>query len=310
LESRSISEEAALPSPAQPRSARAYAALAAVCFFWGTTYLAIRMALESFPPLTLVAIRFTVSGSVMLVAAVLSGAHLPRRRELWTSALTGVLLLGASNTCLVFSETWIHSGLAALIIAVSPFWLVGIEALLPGGVGLHRPTILGMLVGLAGVALLVFPDIRGEGFGTGALLVHGFLVLQLGNACWSFGSIYYRRQPAQAHPVVSGAVQQLAAGLVLVVPALLIPQHAIVPTWRGVGGIAYLVVFGSIVGYSAYIYALSHLPVAVVSIYPYVNTIVAVSLGWLFYREPFGIREAAAMLIIFAGVALVKRSSK
>lgn len=310
MESRFTRGDAALPALGQPRAARAYAALAAVCFFWGTTYLAIRMALESFPPLTLVAIRFSVSGSVLLLAAYFSGARLPRRRELWTSALTGVLLLGGSNTCLVFSETWIPSGLAALIIALSPFWLVGIEALLPGGVGLHRPTILGMLVGLAGVALLVFPDIRGEGFGTGALLVRGFLVLQLANAFWSFGSIYYRRQPAKAHPIVSGAIQQLAAGLVVAVPALLIPQHPILFTWRGVGGIAYLVVFGSIVGYSAYIYALSHLPVAVVSIYPYVNTIVAVCLGWVVYREPFGVREAAAMLIIFAGVAVVKRSSK
>jgi drug/metabolite transporter (DMT)-like permease len=300
---------AAKAGAAAPHTARAYAALSAVCFFWGTTYLAIRMGLESFPPLTLVAIRFTVSGSLLLAVAVLSGVKLPPRRELGTSALTGILLLGGSNTCLVFSETWIPSGLAALIIALSPFWLVGTEALLPGGARLHRPTIAGMLVGLAGVALLLLPDLRGQGFGTGALLVRGFVVLQFANAFWSFGSIYYRRQPATAHPIVSGAIQQLAAGLAIAVPALLVPQRAVVLSWRGVGGVAYLVVFGSIVGYSAYIYALSHLPVAVVSIYPYVNTVVAVLLGWWFYREPFGLNEAAAMAVIFAGVALVKRST-
>ncbi|MGD0201125.1 MAG: EamA family transporter, partial [Bryobacteraceae bacterium] len=120
---------------------------------------------------------------------------------------------------------------------------------------------------------------------------------------------YYRRQQTRAHPIVTGAVQQLAAGLVFIPLALLIPQQPMHPTFRGVTAICYLIVFGSIVGYSAYIYALSHLSVAVVSIYSYVNPVVAVFLGWLFYREPFGLREATAMVIILVGVAIVKRYS-
>jgi drug/metabolite transporter (DMT)-like permease len=290
---------------------RSYGALASVCLFWGTTYLTIRMALESFPPLTLVAIRFAVAGAILLVAAILKGAHLPRGRELWGGALTGVLLLGGSNTCLVISETWIPSGLAALFITISPFWLVGMEALMPGGDRLHRPTptILGMLVGLGGAALLVLNSSPGEGLGAGLLALHGFLILQLANACWAVGSIYYRRQPALAHPIVNGAVQMLAAGLVLALAALVIPQHPVTPTFRGIAALVYLIIFGSIVGYSSYIYALSHLRVSVVSIYPYINPAVAVFLGWWFYREPFGVREAMAMLIIFAGVWLVKRAS-
>ncbi len=293
-----------VPPAARAASTSAYGALLAVCFFWGTTYLAIRMALESFPPFAMVAIRFLISGSLMLVGARLIGARLPRGRELRMTALTGVLILGGANTALVMAETWIPSGMAALIISTSPFWLVGIEALLPGGEGLHRPTIVGMLVGLAGAALLVSGDLSTASAG-GSLLA-GFLLLQFGNACWAFGSIFHLRQPTEAHPIVSGAVQQLAAGLALVPVALLFPQHPIVPTFRGVTALLYLVVFGSIVGYSAYIYALSHLPVAVVSIYPYVNPVVAVILGWLFYREAFGLREAAAMGVIFAGVAIVK----
>jgi drug/metabolite transporter (DMT)-like permease len=107
--------------------------------------------------------------------------------------------------------------------------------------------------------------------------------------------------------VVSGAVQQLAAGVAFLLPAMLVPEHPVRWSARGAGALMYLVVFGSIVGYSAYIYAMDKLPVAIVSIYTYVNPVVAVALGWLFYREPFGGREAVAMLVIFAGVALVKR---
>lgn len=294
-------------SGARPRNTHAYIALAAVCFFWGTTYLGIRMSLESFPPLPLVSIRFVLSGGIMLIAARFMGAHLPRGRELWMTSLTGVLILGGANTALVIAETWIPSGLAALIISVSPFWLVGLEAALPGGERLHGPAIAGMIVGLAGAAVLVSADLSSQSVGN--MLLKGFLLLQFGNACWAFGSIYHRRQPSRAHPIVSGAVQQLAAGLALAPAAALVPSRPIVPTFRGVTALIYLVIFGSIVGYSAYIYALSHLPVAVVSIYPYVNPVVAVVLGWLFYREAFGLREGLAMAIIFGGVAIVKRYS-
>jgi drug/metabolite transporter (DMT)-like permease len=297
------------PAPAvgagPQRSTPAYIALAAVCFFWGTTYLAIRMALESFPPFELVTIRFLISGSVMLIGARLTGTHLPAGRELWRTAGTGVLLLGGSNTMLVLAQTLIPSGLTALIIVICPFWLVGIEAVMPGGEPLHRPAILGMLVGLAGAALLITSDLHQS---MGPAVLQGFLLLQLSNVCWAYGSICHRRQPTRAHPIISGAIQQLAAGIA-VAPLTLLPGHPIVFSFRGVGALLYLVVFGSIVGYSAYIYALSHLPVTVLSIYPYVNPVVAVILGWLFYREAFGVREAVAMLIIFAGVALVKRYS-
>ncbi len=286
----------------------AYLALAAVCFFWGTTYLGIRMALESFPPLMLVCARFIISGSLMLAAIGLRGGALPRGKDLRAACLSGVLVLGIGNGALVFAEQWVPSGLACLIITCSPFWMVGAEALLPGGEPLHLPTILGMLVGLGGAALLFAPDVHTHTFHAG--LLSGFLVLQLGMAGWAFGSIYQRRQASGAHSIVIGAVQQLAAGLSFLPFALTFHEHPV--HWSARGGLAlfYLVIFGSIVGYSAYIYALDRLPVAVASIYPYVNSVVAVTLGWLFYREPFGAREAAAMGVIFAGVALVKRYSR
>ncbi len=285
-----------------------YLALAAVCFFWGTTYLGIRMALESFPPLVLVSARFLISGSILLIFAAARGLYLPRKRELASNCLSGVLLLGVGNSCLVFAELLIPSGMAGLITTISPFWLVGVEALLPGGVGLHLPTIGGMTVGLFGASLLFTNDLAGHAIDSKVL--EGFLILQIGMAAWGFGSIFQRRQTGSAHPVVAGGVQQLAAGLILLPFAAVIPEHAIHWSARGVTALLYLVCFGSIVGYSAYNYALEHLPVAILSIYSYFNAVVAVALGWLFYREPFGVRQAAAMVIIFVGVAVVKRFAK
>jgi drug/metabolite transporter (DMT)-like permease len=284
-----------------------YAALVAVCIFWGTTYLGIRMSLESFAPLQLVSIRYIISGSILVLFALLRGLDLPRGRELAAVCLSGFLTLGIGNGALVFAEVMIPSGIAGLIITISPFWMVGVEALLPGGERLHAPTIGGMAVGLLGACLLFTPD-QGP-FHVDRSLLNGFLILQVGMAGWSFGSIYLRRNSGRAHPVIAGGVQQLAAGLVLAPFAAAIPEHPIHWSVRGVLALLYLVTFGSIVGYSAYVYALDRLPVAIVSVYPYVNAIVAVTLGWLFYREPFGPREAAAMLVIFAGVAMVKRYS-
>jgi drug/metabolite transporter (DMT)-like permease len=285
-----------------------YLALAAVCFFWGTTYLGIRMSLESFPPMLLVCVRYMISGTIMLVFARARGLYLPRGKELAWACFSGLLTLSIGNGALVASETLIPSGIAGLIVTISPFWMVGVEALLPGGVRLHAPTIAGMAIGLAGAAMLFTPD-----GGAGAIdhkLIVGFLLLSLGMAGWSFGSIIQKRKAGKAHPVIAGGVQQLAAGLSMIPVALLSGNLTVHWSTRGVSAILYLVTFGSLVGYSAYVYAMDRLPVAIVSVYPYVNAVVAVALGWLFYREPFGWRETGAMAVIFAGVAVVKRYSQ
>ena len=265
------------------------------------------MSLESFPPYVLTSTRFIISGSIMIAGALARGARLPRGKDLWKAGLSGILILSIGNGCLTFAELRIPSGLASLIITLSPFWLVGIEAMAPGGERLHIPTILGMVVGFAGATLLLSGGIGSGGFSRAAL--GGFLLLQIGMVSWSAGSIYQRRQEVDSHPIVIGAIQQLFAGLAVLPFAVFASSHQIAWSVRGVSALFYLVIFGSIVGYSAYAYALDRLPVAVVSIYPYVNSLVAVALGWLFYREPFGTREAAAMLVIFTGVAVVKWQS-
>jgi drug/metabolite transporter (DMT)-like permease len=285
---------------------RAYFALAAVCFFWGTTYLGIRMALESFPPATLVCVRYLISGSIMIVGSLLMKARMPSRRELLYTSLFGVIIIGIGNGALAFAEQWVPSGLAALYITTAPFWLVGIAAAF-GEDQLHGRVLAGMLVGFAGTLLLVRPAAFANGL-HGPLL-SGFLLLQFGSAGWNLGSILQRRHRTKAHPVVSGAFQQLATGLVFIVPALLLPHQPVRWSARGVGAVAYLVVFGSIVGYSAYIYTLEHLPISIVSLYNYINPIVAVLLGYIVYSEKLGISEIVGMVIIFAGVALVKRFS-
>ena len=252
----------------------------------------------------LVSLRYILSGSLMLIGAVILRAPLPSGRELRNTALTGLLVLGVGNGALVWAETWVPSGLAALIITMSPFWFLGLNAVMPPREHVRPATWLGLLVGLGGAALLVGPGALEGGFHSG--LVKGVLALQFGMLGWTYGSLLQRRMNTRAHPVVNGAVQQLAAGLACA-PWALFAGGDIHWSARGVGALIYLVIFGSIVGYSAYVFAMDRLPVAVVSLYNYVNPVVAVLLGYLFYREPFGTREAVAMLIIFIGVAVVKR---
>ncbi|HEU0123873.1 MAG TPA: EamA family transporter [Bryobacteraceae bacterium] len=281
-----------------------YIALAAVCFFWGTTYLGIRMALESFPPLLLVSLRFLLSGSILLAWARYRGWALPDRRELLRTSAFGLLLLGVANGCLTFAETWIPSGLASLFLTTAPFWLVGLEALQPQGERLTAPVAVGLLVGLAGVVVLVMPG--GGTWDMGPNLWKGFLVLQVGSFAWNAGSILQRRWRATTPPLLTGAIQQMAAGIVYLIAALAIPERPVTLSATGAAGLLWLVTFGSIVGYSAYIYSLETLPVSLVSIYTFINPVVAIALGKLFYDEAFGRKEVLAMGIIFAGVLIVK----
>ena len=256
----------------------------------------------------LLGIRYTLSGGILLAAAVLFKARLPRGRELAATAVLGIVLIGSGNGALVFAESWIPSGLASIFVSTQPFWMTGIESLLPRGERLHLPTVCGMLIGLCGTILLVGPGALDEGWH--GSLTAGFLLLQLGCCGWSLGSVLQRRVPTRAHPVVSGAVQQLATGLFFLLIAAAVPQPPMHVTNRGAGALAYLVTFGSIVGYSAYAYALENLPVSLVSIYGYVNPAIAVFLGWMFYAEIFHVRELFAMVIIFVGVAIVKRTQR
>lgn len=286
--------------------ASAYIALAAVCVLWGTTYLGIRIAVETIPPFYLIAGRYTISGALLLVGARLAGLHIPSGRELIQTGICGAICIGIGNGFLALAETWIPSGLAALFYTTCPFWMVGIDALLPAG---RRPllsTVRGLLVGVGGVAILVAPAALKEGLRGGTF--SGFLVLQLSAVGWVLGALLQKRVKTRSEAVVTGAVQQLAAGLAMFLPAVIFEHFPHAVSMRSELAVAYLVVFGSCVGFTAFIFAITRLPIAIVSVYTFVNPVVAVFLGWLFFREPFGARELAAMFVIFSGIALVKWS--
>ena len=284
----------------------AYLALIAICFFWGTVYLGIRIAIEYFPPMILMGGRFFVAGVVTLLVAAAFKARMPSSREFLVSSLYGVITLGLGIGTLAFAMQWIPSGLAAMLTTTSPFWMVGVEALMPGGERPNLPTMGGISVGLVGTLLLVTPGAIQQGLG-GAVMT-SFLVLQLGCAGFAVGSILERRHSTTTHPVINGAVQELATGLVFLVPAMFMHQP-VIWSWRGAWAVLYLIVFGGIVGYSSYLYAMKHLPVSLVSIYTYINPVVAVILGSLLYGESFHGTDFVAVAVILAGVLIVKRYS-
>jgi drug/metabolite transporter (DMT)-like permease len=283
-----------------------------VCIFWGTTYLGIRIALDSFSPALLVCLRNLLSGAITLSVAAMIGAQMPRGRDLWLTAVYGLMVIGMGNGILAIVEQWIPTGLSSLFVTTGPFWFVGIDALLPGGEKLHGPTVRGLLLGFVGVFVLIAPDawtaVTQHTPVAGGPVILAFVLLQIGGASWALGSLLQRNRQLRAHPFVIGGVQQLSAGLVLLIPSIFqIPSAHW--TTRGMGAIVYLAIFGGIVGYGCYALVISRLPLAIASIYTYVNPVVAVFLGWWFYRERFGLREAGAMAVIFAGVAMVRRAT-
>jgi drug/metabolite transporter (DMT)-like permease len=289
------------------RATSAWVALGAVCILWGTTYLAIRIALESFGPFWLMGLRYFISGALMIAGAKLWGAALPKGRELWLTAVYGTLTIGAGTGLLCVAEQWVPSGLSALFIATQPFWMVIMDWVLSRGSHKpHAPTIRGLLIGIAGVAVLVAPTAMDKGLGSGTVV--GFFMLQIGCAGWVSGALLQKGLDARAHPIVSGAIQQLATGIVFLALGLAFERWPAHVKGRAIAGIAYLVTFGAIIGYSAFVYAMARLPATIVSVYTFVNPIVAVFLGWLVFREQFGWRELLAMALVFTGIAVVKFS--
>jgi drug/metabolite transporter (DMT)-like permease len=253
-------------------------------------------------------IRYVLSGGILLLAAKLAGIAIPRGRELWLTALCGVIGIGTGNGFLALAELRIPSGTAALFYTTAPFWMVGIDTFLPHGKKPLLATVGGLFVGVFGVAYMIYPAAMHEGMSGNTW--PGFLLIQLSAAGWTFGSLLQKRVHSHAPPFVSGAVQQFAAGIAFIVSGASFEKMPAVVGTRATLAVAYLVVFGSIVGYSAFIYVVKNLPVAIASTYYFVNPLVAVSLGWLFFREPFGMRSAIAMLIVFAGIGIVRWSER
>jgi drug/metabolite transporter (DMT)-like permease len=288
----------------------AWGAWAAVCFFWGTTYLAIRIGLETLPPMLLAGLRFLTAGSILFAFMYFwRGARVPKGRDLFDQALVGLLLLGIGNGLVVWAEQWVPSGLAALMVATSPFWVAGFERLRRDGERNSLRSMAGLLVGFAGLALLVAPGILNASYGVQFLL--GLLGIQVGCASWTGGSVYSKHHHSEVKPLMAAAMQMLFAGLALLLAGSIAGEWRVLRfSVRSFSAFAYLVLFGSIVAYGSYTYAMQKLPLSIVSMYSYINPVIAVLLGWLILSEPLGWRMILAMGVILCGVALVKSARR
>jgi drug/metabolite transporter (DMT)-like permease len=288
---------------------RAYLAWTVVCLVWGTTYLAIRIALETVPPLLMGAIRYTVAGALLALILKASGERLPGRRAWPSLFVLGVLLIGFGNGGVVWAEQTVPSGLTAVLVATSPFWMVGIDALMAHGERMTMRRAIGLLVGFSGIIMLVWPEIRvGE---SGRAFLGGVVAAQLACAGWALGSTYSRRRghthASDENVLATAAFEMLFGGFVLLGAGLSRGEGAwLAFNVRTGAALAYLTVAGSVLGFTAYAYALKHLPIATVSLYAYVNPVIAVVLGTLILKEPFNARTGIAAAVVLVGMALVR----
>jgi drug/metabolite transporter (DMT)-like permease len=282
-------------------------AFAIVYIIWGSTYLAILFAIETMPPFLMAAVRFLIAGSLLYAWSRFVNAAAPPSRAQWRGAtIVGVLLLLGGNGLLVWSELRIPSGVAALLVGTVPCFMVLIEWLRPGGARPAGRVVAGLLLGLLGLLWLVGPDTvmgggRADFIGAATVVLCSFL--------WAAGSIYSRHAATPASPFLATGMQMLAGGT-----ALLLVSAALGEPWafdadgvslRSLLGFAYLIVFGSIVAFSAYIWLLRVSTPARVSTYAYVNPVVAVLLGWALADEALTARMIVAAAVIVGGVALI-----
>ena len=286
--------------------ALAYGAFAIVCIVWGTTYLGIRIAVETMTPLLLTGFRFTVAGAVLLTVSRLRGDVFPTdRRTLANLALIGFLMVGVGNLAVVWAEQWVPSGMAALLVASSPFWNAILELIRKQGERLDLRRGIGMLIGFIGVALLVTP--RGAAGSFDVHFILGALAIQLGAICWQAGTMRAKYTVAGVPPLMSAGVQMLFGGIIVTTIGFAIgeaPHFHVTP--RTFAALAYLTLFGSVIAYTAYVFALAKIRTTNMSLYAYINPVVAVLLGWLILDERLTWVSITAMVVILGGVALVQ----
>ena len=301
----------------RPSTLAVATALGSVYVVWGSTYLAIAFVVESLPPLLAAGARFLVAGST-LVAFLLArdrwrrarggvpgaGLHWPRAVEWRTAVIVGTLLLLGGNGMVMIAEQKIPSGIAAVIIATTPIWLSVFDALLTR----RMPSPLaigGLLVGLVGVAILLLPSTGLDSFNPA-----GIGILVVATVCWASGSLYARHGPLPSNHLLGTGMEQLAGGLVLLAVGVAIGEvgkfDPSAVTTASLLGLAFLIVFGSLVAFTAYVWLLNHVAVTTVATYAYVNPVVAVALGVAVRGETMTLRSLlAAALIIGAVVAMV-----
>lgn len=295
----------------RPRRLLPWIALGVVYVVWGSTYLAIRIAVREVPPMAAACVRFLASGVAMAaIALVADRKHgWPRWRQVADYSLVGVLLLSVGNALVMWAEKTIPSGIAALIGGSMPVWLTLLEGLRPGGRRSSARIWVGMLIGLTGVALVARPEGGMAAGHWGAILT-----LQVATVAWAVGSLYAQSVPERLPVFTAAAIEMLAGSAVLSLESLVLFRDdwaafraASSSTWLSLG---YLAVFGSLVGFTAFAYCLNELPSTTVGTYAYVNPVVAVFLGWIILKEPLSPGLLAGGLLILAAVLITTRARR
>jgi drug/metabolite transporter (DMT)-like permease len=292
------------PTRADVQRPRIIIALAIVYLIWGSTYLAILFAIETLPPLLMIGSRFLIAGTILYAAIRARGTPKPTRENWIHASLIGVMLLACGTGVVVWAEERVASGIAALLVSVVPLWMVLIDWLRPRGRKPSAWVMAGVVVGLAGVWILADPLASG---GNRNLFVEAMLMLAA--LSWAAGSVYSKHAPLPESKFLTTAIEMLAGGAALIFVGLVTGElasfHPHAVSARSWLSLLYLIVFGSLIAFSAYVWLLQAVSPALVSTYAFVNPVVAVFLGWAFASEPITHRTLVAAAIIIGGVALI-----
>lgn len=293
-------------SSSSPSRTALTVAFAVIYVVWGSTYLGIRVAVESLPPFLMAGARFLVAGGLMMGWLAATGGFRATPKQWRDNAVIGTFLLLGGNGLICWAEQFIPSGMTALLVGAQPLLMVLTEWIWPGG---HRPTAitwLGLALGFAGVAWLAAPW---QNAISGGLNLGGVIAIIAGCCCWAIGSIYGRRVRQPAGTLAATAMQMLGGGGTLLLVAWvhgdfvrLAPATVPARSWLAFG---YLIVMGSLVGFSTFVWLMKHSTPARVSTYAYVNPLVAVFLGWLILAEPVTARTLIAAAVIVVSVAII-----
>jgi drug/metabolite transporter (DMT)-like permease len=295
---------------AEPRVSLLVAAFASVYVIWGSTYLAILWVIDSIPPLLMASGRFLFAGALLYGWMRARGAPRPTGAQWRAAAISGPLMLAGGNGAVVVAEQWVPSGVTALLVASVPLWMVALEPLFGSRSRPSRRVQVGLLVGFAGVAMLG----GAPSGGGGTLAMLGALLVLCGCASWAAGSLYVRTAPAPKSPLVLVSMQMLTGGVVLGLMSLTLGEPARFDagdvTLRSLLALMYLVIFGSLIAYSAYVWLLTVSTPARVGTYAYVNPVIALLLGWALAGEAIGLRSALAAAVIVGSVFVIVSEAK